>query len=42
MIHAIYRLIGIARIVVNTINDMGRNHIVFYSFAAFRCLYRSA
>jgi hypothetical protein len=29
MIHAIYRLIGIARIVVNTIKDMGRVHIEF-------------
>jgi hypothetical protein len=27
MIHAIYRLIGMARIVVKTINDMGRNQI---------------
>jgi hypothetical protein len=30
MIQAIYRLIGIARIVVITITDIGRDHIDFY------------
>jgi hypothetical protein len=37
MIQAIYRLIGIARIVVNTSNDMGRSHIEVYLVGYYCC-----